>query len=918
MVETTESFLRIEAIFHEAFAAPREARAALIESRCGGDLELAAEVRLLLEASEAEERLAVSRRVEPGAGRESQTEARQIGPYLLDRLLGRGGMGAVYLAHRADGQFEQQVAIKLIDLPLATSVFQKRFRQERQILAGLQHPYIARLLDGGVTAAGDLYLVMEYVDGVPIHYFCLKHRLTARQRLELFLHVCEAVQFAHQNFVVHRDLKPDNILVAEDGTPRLLDFGTAKLLSSSEAAPDSELTRESYQSYTPQYASPEQVLGNPITTASDTYSLGVLLYLLLTGEPPYEFKELTTGEMLRVVCEEAPRKPSQEAVSGKRLDPDLIAILEKALRKEPQQRYRTAEQLANDLRAYLEGQPVGARHGTLRYRTSKFAHRHWLGLASAAVLALTLFAGVVGVLWQAKVADEQRRRAEARSADLRQLSNSLLSEFDEAIKEIPGSTGAQKLLVTRVLEHLDHMANDTQGDRQTQLDLIEAYSRLANIQGNDYDQNLGDPSGALVSIDKAVALAAPLAHRGFRDREALRALAFAQQSRSEILFGPGRTQEAIASMRKAVEIYDPMMATADASTALICDVASAYSVLGDELRESGTASLADTSAVLAAYRKAIALDERALMIDPHFLRALRSLSINRGKIGGVELETDPALALKDYQAALQRIDTLPQAERENLSVRRMRAILQRKEASALVQLGEYAKATDLFTEVAQVFQKNVAADAQDSRALADLKVVLNFEALGYETAADPALAVAGSDRRRNLVAAEKLWKQVLEIIDQAIKHDPLAEDMQVSRADALLRLGTIHSILHTAAGSVAMAKIGIAGLKELTAKEQASALVLDMAASDLLMVEPASLRDPKFAAACAERAVTLNHRKTPSMLLTLAQAYRASGQTEKSHATAQEALALLPAPQPDSVKPRIRKLLELQLQAGNS
>jgi tetratricopeptide (TPR) repeat protein len=918
MAETTESFLRIEAIFHEALAAPVEEIAELVDSRCNGDPEMVAEVWALLEACEAEELLAASRRVDQGAGRESQAEARPIGPYLLDRLLGRGGMGAVYLAHRADGQFEQKVAIKLIDLPLATSVFQKRFRQERQILAGLQHPYIARLLDGGVTAAGDLYLVMEYVDGVPIHRFCEEHRLSARQRLNLFLHVCEAVQFAHQNFVVHRDLKPDNILVAEDGTPRLLDFGTAKLLSPSEAAPGSELTREGYQSYTPQYASPEQVLGNPITTASDTYSLGVLLYLLLTGEPPYEFKELTTGEMLRVVCEEAPRKPSLEAVSGKRLDPDLIAILEKALRKEPQQRYRTAEQLANDVRAYLEGQPVGARHGTLRYRAYKFARRHRLGLAGTAVLALTLFAGVVGVLWQAKVANEERRKAEARSADLRQLSNSLLSEFDEAIKELPGSTGAQKLLVTRVLEHLDRMAKDSQGDRQTQLDLVEAYSKLANIQGNDYDQNLGDTSGALVSIDKAVALATPLAPRSSSDREALRALAFAQQSRSELLFGPGRTQEAIASMRKAVEIYDQMIATADASTALICDAASSYSVLGDELRESGTASLADTSAVLAAYRKAIALDERALTIDPHFLRALRSLSINRGKIGGVELETDPALALKEFQAALQRIDSLSPAERENLSVRRMRAILQRKEASALVQLGEYAKATDLFTEVAQVFQKNVAADPQDLRALADMRVVLNFEAQSFETAADPALASTGSGRGRNLAAAEKLWTQELEIIDQAIKRDTQDTDLQISRADALVRLGTIHSILHSAAGSLAMAKKGIAGLKELTAKEQASALVLDMAGSDLLMVEPASLRDPKFAVYCAERAVALNHRKTPSMLLTLAQAYRASGQTEKSRATAREALALLPAPQPGSSKPRIRKLLELQLQAGKT
>jgi len=211
----------------------------------------------------------------------------------------------------------------------------------------------------------------------------------------------------------------------------------------------------------------------------------------------------------------------------------------------------------------------------------------------------------------------------------------------------------------------------------------------------------------------------------------------------------------------------------------------------------------------------------------------------------------------------------------------------------------------------------VAADPQDLRALADLKVVLHFEALSYETAADPALAVAGSDRRQNLAAAEKLWIQVLEIIDRSMKHDSSDEDMLVSRAEAQVRLGSIQSILHSARGSGAMAKKGIASLKELSRKEQASSLILDMAANDLLMVEPASLRDPQFAVACAERAVTLSYRKNPSMLLTLAQAYGAAGQTEKSLAVANEGLALLPAPQPESVKPRIRKLLEIQAEPVN-
>jgi serine/threonine protein kinase len=912
MVETTEDFLRIEAIFGEALAVSSEARAGVIESRCAGDWELAAEVRSLLEACEAEERLTAERRQETGTGREAQIEGRQIGPYLLDRLLGRGGMGAVYLAHRADGHFEQKVAIKLIDLPLATAVFQKRFRQERQILAGLQHPYIARLLDGGVTAAGDLYLVMDYVDGLPIHRYCEEHELTIPRRLELFLRVCEAVQFAHQNFVVHRDLKPDNILVVDDGTPRLLDFGTAKMLSPSQAAPGSDVTREGYQSYTPQYASPEQVLGNPITTASDTYSLGVLLFLLLTGARPYELTELTTGEMVRVICQQAPRKPSEAVGNGKRLNADLEAILEKALRKEAQKRYLTAEQFANDVRAFLAGQPIGARQGTLRYLACKFFQRHKFALVSLTLLAVTLFAGIVGVLWQAKVANEERRKAEARSADLRQLSSSLLSELDEAIRELPGSTGAQKLLVTRVLEHLDRMAKDSEGDRQTQLNLIDAYTRLADLQGNTYDQNLGDTSGALASVDKAIALAEPLVPADTKDSEALQAYALAEESRSEILFGPGRTQDAIAAMRKAVETFDRLIAAGNAASALLCDSASAYSALGDEYGQSGTASLADSNAALKSYRMSIALDQRALNLDPNYLRARRGLSINQMKIGSVEMETDPEMALKDFQIALQSADFVPKAVQENLSMLRLRGILERKEASALVQLGDYAKAMELFNEVAHRYQKIAQADPHDLRALADLHVVLNFEAQGYEAAADPVLGAAMTDRRRNLADAQKLWIQILKIIDQAMKQDSSDEDWLISKADAEVRLATIQSILHQAGGSLAMAKQGIAGLKALTGMEQASSLILDMAASDMLMVEPASLRDPRYAVVCAERAAALSHRKTPSILLTLAQAYRAIGQTEKSRATANEALALLPPPQPGSMKPRIRKLLEAQ------
>ena len=910
MNQTRARFSEIEAIFHEALAARAEARVELIETRCRGDRELAAEVRTLLEACQAEERFTTSRRVGPDAAQETPPLRQRVGPYQLDRLLGRGGMGAVYLAHRADGQFEQKVAIKLIDLPLATDLFRERFRQERQILAELQHPYIARLLDGGVTAEGDLYLVMEYVDGVPIHRFCEERRLSMPHRIALFIRACEAVQFAHQNFVVHRDLKPDNILVAEDGTPRLLDFGTAKLLSPSLAGLDSRLTHEGYLSFTPQYASPEQVLGNPIATASDTYSLGVLLYLLLTGTLPYELKELTTAEMLRVICEEPPRKPSQQADSRRRLDADLEAILQKALRKEPQERYLTAEQLASDLRAYLEGMPVAARHGTLRYRASKFMGRHRWGLAGTALLAATMVAGIAGVLWQARVANAERRKAEARSADLRQLSNSLLSELDEAIKQLPGSTGVQKLLVTRVLEHLDRMAGDARGDRQTQLDLVDAYTRLGNIQGNAYDQNLGDPGGALVSLDKALAIARPLAASGSQDREALRALALVQQSRSEIFWQIDRTPEAVPVMREALKSWGASIADPHAPAALVCDVSSAYGTLGDELGQSGTASLADSAGAIAAYRESVALDNRVLGIDANYARAKRGLLINGLKIGSVEMETDPTEALKEFRLALQRVDALPKAEQDSLPVLRLRHMLLRKQGDALERLSEYAQAVPLFEQSLVIVARIADQDPKDNRALFDLFTVLNDEAISFEDAADPILAANPGDRRANLIRAEKTLTQAAAALERLLKQDPANDVWMAALGSIEVRIAVARSNLPPPAASEELSRKGLAALRVVAEKEHPSALVLDQAANAFLTVEPASLRNPQFAISCAEREVEMSHGTSPSRLLTLAQAYRASGQIERSRITAMEGLALLPSPQPGSAKTNIRKLLE--------
>jgi tetratricopeptide (TPR) repeat protein/predicted Ser/Thr protein kinase len=902
----------IEAIFHEALALPEGDRPKLIEARCEGDTRLMAEVASLLHACAEEELLSAAhlmgaRNEGPGDG-----QSRRVGAYQIDRLIGRGGMGAVYLAHRADGNFEQQVAVKLIDLPLATDLFRERFRLERQILAGLNHPWIARLLDGGVTTEGEPFLVMEYVDGVPIHRFCENSDSPLPERLSLFRKVCAAVQFAHQNLVVHRDLKPDNILVTKDGTPRLLDFGTAKLLSPSTDRPDSELTRQGFQSFTPQYASPEQVLGHPITTASDTYSLGVLLYLLITGTLPYEIKEFTTAEMVRVICEEPPQRPTADK-GGRHLDPDLQAILLKALRKEPGERYLTVAQLASDVQAYLEGRAVAARRGTLAYRAGKFARRHRIALVAASLLLFSVLAGVGGVLWQASIAIAERRKAEARAADLRELSNSLLSELDEAIKELPGSTGVQHLLVTRVLEHLDRASKDAAGDRLTQLDLVNAYTRLGNIQGNPYDQNLGDPAGALASLDKALAVANSLTKSWPNDHYSMRAMASVLQSRSEILWGMEKTPDAVTSMQAAVRIFDQLIAAPDATPVLICDAGSAYGTLADELGQPGTPSMGDLAGALTVYRKVIQLDEKAIAMDSGFLRARRALVVNELKVGNVEIETDPAQALNDYTAAAERFDALPEAKQNSLSSLRLRATLLRKRATAMRELAQYAPAAPLFDQALAIQRKVAAQDPKDSRSQFDVYVDLTQASYDYEDAADPVFAATPAERRRNLAMAVPLLKQAESIMVALLKVNPANDDWRVALADARVRLGTAQQELGKASGS-ALAATGVAALKELAAKHQNTVFVLDEYVAALLQAEPVSLRNPQLAVAAEEREVLLTKRQDPAALLWLAQAYQAAGQPERAHAAASEGLARLPqAPGFAAPRSRTGRLLESEM-----
>jgi Tol biopolymer transport system component/tRNA A-37 threonylcarbamoyl transferase component Bud32 len=390
---------RIEALLDSALDLPTGDRVAYLERECGGDAELFREVSAILEAGQRSDPVLDASAVRLGAPLLPNDVApaiappERVGPYRIQRLIGEGGMGSVYLAQRDDGQFRQRVALKLVRRGLhLDSRIVRRFRDERQILATLNHPGIARLLDGGLTDDGLPFFAMEYVEGAPIDRYCDAHGLSVEQRLELFARVCDALAHAHGKQIVHRDIKPSNILVTESGEPRLLDFGIAKLLGPDEGASDpSAITRRSERLLTPEYASPEQIRGEPVVVASDVYCLGVLLYEVLTGQLPFRRAERTPFELERAVLEEDPTRPSeivQREPLRRRLRGDLDAIILTAMNKEPERRFATAAEMAADVRRHLAGEPVRARGASRVYRARRWAVRHRLVLGSTLVVAL--------------------------------------------------------------------------------------------------------------------------------------------------------------------------------------------------------------------------------------------------------------------------------------------------------------------------------------------------------------------------------------------------------------------------------------------------------------------------------------------------------------------------------------------------
>jgi eukaryotic-like serine/threonine-protein kinase len=508
---TGDRWRRLEEIFHAALDLGGDDREDFLEREAPGDADLQLEVReMLRHAENAEEQIAgtVARIAQKAVGA-GDWVGRRFGPYRVVREIGRGGMGLVFEAWRDDAEYDKTVALKIAPDWRDLERLRERFRNERQILARLEHPNIARFLDGG-TADGIPYFAMEFIDGKPVTEWVRERNLPVRGRIELFQRICAAVDYAHENLIVHRDLKPANILVDGNDAPKLLDFGIATLLSPID---DGTAATTGARLWTPDYASPEQIRGGAVTVRTDIYSLGLIFYELLCGERAQIADVSSPLALDRSICETAPALPSVRAAAmgdrslSRQLQGDLDTIAATAMSKEPERRYGSAAALSDDLARYLDGRPVAARPATIRYRLSKWVRRHLVATVAALLVIVSVAGGVASTVYQA-------RRAERRFQQVRGLANAFVFDVHDRIQNLPGSTEARRVIVSTALRYLENLRQDAGNDAALLRELAAAYQKIGDVQGNPAASNLGDSRGALASYRMAESILDPLSRRG--------------------------------------------------------------------------------------------------------------------------------------------------------------------------------------------------------------------------------------------------------------------------------------------------------------------------------------------------------------------------------------------------------------------
>lgn len=635
----------IKDLYHAARRLPAEAREAML-CASGASAVVLGEVRSLLEVLDAasdfiETPALASLSADDKAdvaeelGLELSLVGTRIGPYDIDRELGRGGMGVVYQARRADGEYQQVVAIKVVRGGMDSAAVLRRFRAERQILATLTHPNIARLLDGGRMPDGRPYLVLEYVDGIPITNFCDDRQLPIPARLALFCGACAAVEHAHQALVIHRDIKPGNILVTADGTPKLLDFGIAKLLTpgDSDGAP---LTHTQGRMLTPEYAAPEQARGDPVSVATDVYALGVVLHELLTGRRPQNDASGPAGEA------------SRPSAVVRALRGDLDAIVLTAIRHDPSERYPSALHLADDVDRFLTGRSIAARTYGWRYRAGRFIRRHRVAAVAICIAGVAITAGFAAVSWHRYEADRERARAGQLLQEARELAGTLLLDADDAGAGVSGAIVARERLVTRALTALDRLASQAVDDVALQRQLAVAYIRIGDVQSRLHGPNLGDTAAARDSYARARDTGRRLVDAHKADPDLRLDLAVSEMRLGDVVGKMGRAAEALGQYQAALTLIAQVVAADPSSMRGRDELSRAHRMVGQALLKSG-----DLDGALARFQEARQIREQLVVERPVELAFRRDLGSVHQSIGFVRTEQeDYAGALRSYQTFL--------------------------------------------------------------------------------------------------------------------------------------------------------------------------------------------------------------------------------------------------------------------------
>lgn len=698
--QNAQRWREIKEILENALEIPTENRAGFLAEKCADDADLRREVESYL-AFETNDALDCA-----SFGASANFIGENFGSYKIIKKIGEGGMGAVFLAERADGEFHRQVAVKIVRGGLASDAVLRRFLNERQILAELEHPNIARLIDGGTNRAGAPFFVLEYVDGLPVTEYAKKKDLSVSARLDLFRQICAAVQYAHKNLVIHRDLKPSNILITDACEPKLLDFGIAKILKQ-----DGDETQTKQFAFTPDYASPEQKRGEKLTTATDVYSLGVILHELLTGNRPPNTEnekrktknEKSTNSNKHTAQDQRQRTKDQ---TPKTVSIELKNIVAKALCEEPERRYSSIEHFSEDVRRYLRGLPVAARPNSFSYRASKFISRNRLTFAAALVAFLFLLGGVAATINQAIVARRERARAEQRFNDVRKLANSFMFEINDEIVRSP--IKARELLVQKAIEYLDKLAAEAGDDAELQSELAMAYEKIGNIQGEIFKPTTGKIGEALASYQKALELREKLF------AAAPNAAGAINLSRSRLDIGgiyltSGNLAAARANFRESINILELRLASEPENSALQNHFARSLSMNGQAAVRCGSLGEA-----LENYEKSLKIYQHLAAASPEIVGLQRNVGILFSYIGFVKMETGKtAEAVGDYENWLETEKKINERDKNNLQSRGELSSAHIWFGAALSEHGDAPKAAAHFAEGIAILEAEWLADKEN-------------------------------------------------------------------------------------------------------------------------------------------------------------------------------------------------------------